>query len=85
MWIAALGGACLVVYEAVNKTPAAWIPLAQIGCAVVATLLMMLLFVVGFPDLSAYSDANTTATLFGYWLPLAAASTATGCSIKRLM
>jgi len=85
MWLAALGGSCLVVFEAVSKAPAAWLPLAQIGCAALAAMLLMLLFFVGFPDLSAYSDVDTSATIFGYWLPLAAAFTATGCSIKRLL
>ena len=55
------------------------------GCAALATVLMLLLFVVGFPDLSAYSDADVSATLLGYWLPLIAAATATGCSVQRLL
>ena len=85
MWLAAIGGCGVLVYEAVTKKPAPWIPLAQIGCAAMATMLMMLLFFVGFPDMSAYTDTNTSATLFGYWLPLAAAATATVCSVKRII
>ncbi len=85
MWLSAVAGMGILIYEAVTKKAAAWIPLAQIGCATAATMLMLLLFVVGFPDLSAYSDTNTSATLLGYWLPLAAAGTATGCAIKRIV
>lgn len=85
MWLAAVSGVGIMIYEATAKPAAAWVPLAQIGCAALTTLLMMLLFVVGFPDLSAYSDASTSATLFGYWLPLLAAGVATGCAVKRLL
>ena len=85
MWVSALAGIGVLVYEAVTQKAAAWIPLVQIGCAAMATILMMLLFLVGFPDLSAYTDTRTSATLFGYWLPLAAAVTALACSIKRII
>jgi len=84
MWLSAIAGIGVLVYEAVSKATAGWVPLAQIGCAILSTLLLLLLFVVGFPDLSAYSDAETSATLLGYWLPLAASGTATACAVKRL-
>ena len=85
MWLSALAGIASILYGAVTRSSAAWVPLAQIGSAAVATLLMILLFVVGFPDLSAYDDASTSATLLGYWLPLTAALTATTAAIKRLV
>lgn len=85
MWLSAVGGIATLVYGAVMKSSAAWVPLAQIGWAALATLLMLLLFATGFPDLSAYSDAETSATLLGYWIPLAAAATATACSVQRLL
>ena len=85
MWISALGGVAALVYGAIKKSSDAWVPLAQIGCAAFCTLMLLLLFVVGFPDLTAYSDATTSATLLGYWLPLLAAATATGCSVMRLL
>ncbi len=85
MWLSAVGGIGVLVYEAVAKKSAAWIPLAQIGCAATAVLMMLLLFIVGFPDLSAYADTSTSATLLGYWLPLLAAGVAAGCSIKRIL
>ena len=84
MWMSAVAGVGVLIYEAVTRASAAWIPLAQIGCAALTTLLLLLLFAVGFPDLSAYSDANTSATLLGYWVPFAASVTATVCAVKRL-
>ena len=85
MWLSAVGGIATLIYGAVMKSSAAWVPLAQIGFAGLATLIMLLLFVVGFPDMSAYSDTETSATLLGYWIPLAAAGTATACSVQRLL
>ncbi len=85
MWMSAVAGIAILVYEATTRKAAAWIPLAQIACAALATMLLMLLFFVGFPDMSAYTDTDTSATLRGYWLPLAAAATALGCSIKRIL
>lgn len=85
MWFSAVGGIGLMVWAAVKKSSAAWIPLAQVGCAAMATLCLLLLFFVGFPDLSAYSDASCSATLFGYWVPLLAAGGATFLSAKPLI
>ncbi|MEP3480593.1 MAG: hypothetical protein ABJZ55_15190 [Fuerstiella sp.] len=84
MWLSAVAGVGVLIYEAVAKASAGWIPLAQIGCAALSAVLLLLVFVTGFPDLSAYSDAKTSATLLGYWLPLAASITATVCAVKRL-
>lgn len=82
MWSAALAGIGLMIWAAVRKSTLAWVPLAQIGLAGVATLCMLLLFFVGFPDLSAYSDASCSATLLGYWVPLLAAAAATCLAAK---
>lgn len=85
MWLSALAGIASLVYGAVTKSAAAWIPLSQIGFAGFATLLMMLIFLVGFPDLSAFDDAFSSATLLGYWLPLAACVAATVVAARRLL
>lgn len=81
-WFSAVGGVGLMVWAAVKKSPHAWGPLAQVGLAALCTLCLMLLFFVGFPDLSAYSGASCSATLFGYWVPLLAAGAATFLSAK---
>lgn len=83
-WLSAVGGVALVIVSASKGIRAAWIPLAEIGCAAICTLLLLLLFFVGFPDLSAYDDARCSATLFGYWLPFAAAAVATVTSARRV-
>lgn len=85
MWLSALCGVGIVIWSAVKKSAAAWVPLAQVGFAGATTLFMMLLFFVAFPDLSAYSDADSSATLLGYWLPLFAAAAATFLSLKPLL
>ena len=85
MWLSAIGGIVTLIYGAVARSSAAWVPLAQMGCAVFATLMMLLLLLVGFPDLSAYSDAESSSTLMGYWVPLVAATTATVCSVGQLL
>ena len=84
MWVSALGGIGLLVWSAMTTSRLAWVPLALIGCAAMSTLCLLLLYVVGFPDLSAYSDASCSATLLGYWLPLIAASTATFFAAKPI-
>lgn len=84
-WATAATGVGLVIWCVSTRTRAAWVPLAEIGCAVACTLLLALMFFVSFPDLSAYSDASCSATLFGYWLPLAAAGTASTASVRRLL
>ena len=75
-WFAAAMGVGLVVWSVTQKSRAAWIPLAEIVCGTICALAVLLLFFIGFPDLSAYDDARCSATLFGYWLPLAAAGIA---------
>lgn len=85
MWFSALSGIGLTVWSAIRKSTAAWVPLAQIGLSGVSTLCLLLLFAVGFPDLSAYSDASCSATLFGYWVPLMTASGATFLATKPLV
>ena len=83
-WLSAVAGIGLVIWSAVTKSRLAWVPLAQVGLAGLATLVMMLLFFVGFPDLSAYDDASCSATLLGYWVPLFAAGGATFLAAKPL-
>ena len=83
-WGAAVVGIAIVVWSSSTKSAAAWVPLAEIACAAVCTVMMLLLFFVGFPDLSPYSDASCSATLLGYWLPLASAGAATYFSVSRL-
>ena len=90
MWLCALGGLGIVLWSTIAKVRSAWIPLAQAGCAIGAAFFMLLLYVVGFPDLSGVdtmltSKIRSSATLFGYWLPLAAATTAAYLSIQRIM
>lgn len=85
MWFSALGGMVLLIWAVVKKSTLAWVPLAQVGLAGVATLCMLLLFAVGFPDLSAFSDASCSATLLGYWVPLLAAAGATFASVKPIL
>ncbi len=84
-WVSAVGGIGLMIATAMGKLRAGWAPLAIIGCAGMTTMLMLLLFFVGFPDLSAYSDARCSTTLMGYWLPLMAAAGATGIAVKPLL
>ena len=85
MWLATLGGVATVVWAAITKSSSVWVPLAEVGCATVATLMMLLLLFVGFPDLSGYSDTATSATAIGYWLPLLGTSIATFLAGKRIM
>ena len=84
-WISAVGGIALVIVGVTKKMRAAWLPLAEIGCAAVCTLMLLLLLFVGFPDLSAYDDAQCSATLLGYWLPFLASIAATIASARRLV
>jgi len=84
-WAAAMAGVAIVVWSASTNSKAVWVPLAEIGCAAVCTLMLLLLFFVGFPDLSPYSDASCSATLFGYWLPLGASGVAAYFSVVRLI
>lgn len=83
-WLSALGGIGLTVAFAVGKIRSGWVPLAKVGCSALATLLLLLLFFVGFPDLSAYSDANCDATWLGYWTPLISAAVATTAAAKPI-
>ena len=85
MWVSALAGIVLAVWGHISKSRAGWVPLAQIAAAGLATLLLLLLFFVGFPDLSEYSDVDVDTTLFGYWVPLLAAATATVASVRRIV
>lgn len=84
-WFATLGGIATVVWASITKSGSAWVPLAEVGCAAVAALMMMLLWFVGFPDLSGYSDTVTHATLLGYWLPLLGSCLATALAAKRIL
>lgn len=84
MWLSSLGGITLVVWAAMTKSPIVWVPLAEVGCAAVSTLMMLLLWFVAFPDLSGYRDTTMSATLLGYYAPLVAASSATLVSIRRI-
>lgn len=88
MWLSALAGIAIVIWSAVKDTTAGWVPLAEVGCAAMAMLMLMLLYVVGFPSLPSYSEythVNVSATLFGYWIPLVAAGFATAMSVKRIV
>ena len=84
-WFSAAAGVGLVIWSVTQKSRAAWIPLAEIACGVICALAVLLLFFVGFPDLSAYEDARCSATVFGYWMPLVAAGTAAMVSVHRLL
>lgn len=81
-WGSAVTGIGLMITSAMGKIRAGWVPLALIGCAGLSTVLMLLLFFVGFPDLSASRDAGCSATLLGYWAPLLAAAGATVAAAK---
>ena len=85
MWVASLAGIAIVVWSSMTKSAAAWVPLAEVGCAIVAVLMMALLWFVAFPDLSGYENADSHATLFGFWLPLAAAGFAAFISATRIL
>ena len=85
MWLATLGGFATVVGSSTTKSTSPWVPLAEVGCAAVAAATMMLLWFVGFPDLSGYSDTFTRATLLGYWLPLVGTCSATVLAAKRIV
>ena len=89
MWISALGGMGLLLWSTIAKFRAGWVPLAQLACAAFATLMLLLLYLIGFPDLGAANERfsanfNTSATLLGFWIPLLAAGTATFLSGKRI-
>ena len=84
MWLATLGGITTIIWASTTKSASAWVPLVEVGCAATAALMMMLLWFVGFPDLSGYSDTQTHATLIGYWTPLFAAGCATLLAAKRI-
>jgi hypothetical protein len=89
MWLSALAGLGLLLWSTITKFRAGWVPLAQLGCATFATLMMLLLFLIGFPDLGAANERfsanfNSSATLLGFWIPLLAAGTATFLSGKRI-
>ena len=89
VWLSALSGVGLLLWSTIAKFRAGWVPLAQLGCAALATLLMVLLYVIGFPDLGAANerfsaDFDTSATLFGYWVPLLASGAATFLVGKRI-
>ncbi|MEM6471170.1 MAG: hypothetical protein AAF802_16540 [Planctomycetota bacterium] len=84
-WLSAAAGFGLMVASAIGKARGGWVPLAIIGCGAFATLLLILVFFVGFPDLSAYADASCSATLFGYWLPLFASAVGTACAVKPIL
>lgn len=91
MWLAAATGIGLVIWSATTRSKAPWVPLAEVGCAAFALAMMLLLFFVGFPDLSGYREitssdnARVSATLSGYWIPLLAAGAATFFSAKRIL
>jgi len=85
MWLASLGGIVAVVWDTMTKSPAVWVPLAEVGSAAIACLMMLLLWFVAFPDLSGYGDTTMSATLLGYYVPLAAAGFATFISARRIM
>lgn len=90
MWLVALAGTGLLVYDAVSRSQAVWLPLAQAGAAIATFLLMGLLFLVGFPDLGGLnvdllSNVRASATLFGYWLPLLASGTAAFLLVQRIL
>ncbi len=84
-WASAAFGVAVVLWSAMTKSSATWVPLAEIGSAAIATLLLLLLYFVAFPDLSAYDDASASATLLGYWVPLTAAIMASGFSTHRIL
>ena len=88
MWLSAVAGIGIVIWAAMTKPSFGWVPLAEVGCAALATLMLLLLFFVGFPNLPNYSDyttINVSATLLGYWIPLCAAGFATVVSAKRIV
>lgn len=89
MWISALGGVGLLLWSTVTKFRASWVPLAQVGFAGFATLLLLLLFLIGFPDLGGVNERysanyDVTATWLGYWVPLLSAGAATYLSGNRI-
>ncbi|MEM7454113.1 MAG: hypothetical protein AAF456_07130 [Planctomycetota bacterium] len=90
MWLCAVAGIGILIWSTVAKVRAGWIPLAQIGTAASTLVLMMFLFIAGFPDVGGLdslfvSNVDVDATLLGYWIPLFAAGTATALSAKRLI
>ncbi|MEM8735770.1 MAG: hypothetical protein AAGG44_16185, partial [Planctomycetota bacterium] len=84
-WLSALSGIGITIASAMGWLRTGWGPLAEVGCAALATVLLLLLFFVGFPDLSAYGDASCSATLLGYWIPLLAAGIATFAAVKPIL
>ncbi|MEM7783119.1 MAG: hypothetical protein AAF623_07180 [Planctomycetota bacterium] len=84
-WLSALAGIGLLMASVLNKLRGGWLILSSIGCAALTTLLMLLLFFVGFPDLSAYSDARCSSTWLGYWFPLFASAGATVAAVKQIV
>lgn len=90
MWLSTLAAAGLLIYGAITQTHAAWLILAQAGAAALACLLMLLLFLVGFPDLQGVnedvtSNVDSSATLLGYWLPLLGLGGASFLLIQRIV
>ena len=85
MWLSGLAGVGIVMWSSMTKSASAWVPLAEVGCALGVLLSMMLLWFVAFPDLSGYTDADISSTLMGYWLPLTASGVAVMVSGKRIL
>ena len=83
MWVCSLAAIGVTAWSLYRST--VWVPLAEAGLAVAVTGQMLLLRVVGFPDLSAWPDATASATLLGYWLPLTCAVIACVCAILPLL
>ena len=79
-----------MVWGTMSRQRAAWIPLATVGCAAMAALMLLLLAFTAAPDgnvlgYTPYLKPDVDLTLLGYWVPLLGAAAALWAGGKRIM
>ncbi len=90
--LAALAGIGLFFWNRAAAKKEAWVPLALIGCAGVAALMLLLMWMsidtpksAGFSGVGGSVGFEVNMGLLGFWLPLIAAITATVVAVKQLL
>ena len=89
--LSSVAGIGLFMWSAMTKQSAAWLPLAHVGAAALCTLVLLAFFLWagrlsdGNAMMRDYLEPDIDMTLLGFWVPLAAAVTATAASVKRIL
>ena len=85
-WALVVAAISIVVWSAMTKSEADWIPKVELACAGGAAVLMLLLLLISFGD--SVSDEVTIrvkARLLGFWLPFLAIGAAAYLAAMRFM